>query len=117
VLIDADATDPLAAANPLAAAQPAIDQALKRDLIGPLASLNPKPGADRLAPRLRDAPGVPAAAAFGAALHVSGPEREPLLAAIEPLRTEGIDWKEAPPTLEDVFIHLMGKAHDNAPGA
>ena len=48
LLIDADATDPLAAANPLAAAQPAIDQALKRDLIGPLASLNPKPGAVEL---------------------------------------------------------------------
>src|SRR5690349_3355150 len=30
VLIDADATDPLAAANPLAAAQPAINQALQR---------------------------------------------------------------------------------------
>ncbi|HYD05418.1 MAG TPA: ABC transporter permease [Reyranella sp.] len=44
VLIDADATDPLAAANPLAAAQPAIEQALRRDLIGPLASLNPKAG-------------------------------------------------------------------------
>ena len=48
VLIDADATDPLAAANPLAAAQPAINQALQRDLIGPLASLNPKPGAVEL---------------------------------------------------------------------
>src|SRR6478672_5172023 len=48
VLIDADATDPLAAANPLASAQPAIDLALKRDLIGPLAGLNPKPGAVEL---------------------------------------------------------------------
>ena len=44
VLIDADATDPLAAANPLAAAQPAIEQALRRDLIGPLADRNPKAG-------------------------------------------------------------------------
>src|SRR6476620_2096987 len=44
VLIDADATDPLAAANPLAAAQPAIEQALRRDLIGPLAALNPRAG-------------------------------------------------------------------------
>ncbi|MBL6615398.1 MAG: ABC transporter permease [Reyranella sp.] len=39
VLIDADATDPMAAANPLAAAAPAIDQALARDLVGPLATL------------------------------------------------------------------------------
>jgi ABC-2 type transport system permease protein len=39
VLIDADATDPMAAANPLASAAPAIEQALARDLVGPLASL------------------------------------------------------------------------------
>jgi ABC-2 type transport system permease protein len=44
VLIDADATDPMAAANPLAAAQPAIEQALRRDLVGPLALRNPKAG-------------------------------------------------------------------------
>jgi ABC-2 type transport system permease protein len=46
--IDADATDPMAAANPLVAAQPAIDQALQRDLVGPLASLGVKPGAVEL---------------------------------------------------------------------
>src|SRR5215471_15739015 len=39
VLIDADATDPMAAANPLAAAKPAIEQALARDLVGPLSPL------------------------------------------------------------------------------
>src|SRR5690349_18989508 len=49
VLIDADATDPLAAANPLASAQPAIEQALRRDLIGPLADRNPKAGGVELA--------------------------------------------------------------------
>jgi ABC-2 type transport system permease protein len=48
VLIDADATDPAAAGNPLGAAQPAIEQALRRDLIGPLAGLNPKAGAVEL---------------------------------------------------------------------
>src|SRR5215475_2325244 len=45
VLIDTDATDPMAAANPLAAAQPAIDQALTRDLVGPLAGLRARPDA------------------------------------------------------------------------
>jgi len=45
VLIDADATDPMAAANPLAAAKPAIEQALARDLVGPLASLRNNPNA------------------------------------------------------------------------
>ncbi len=39
--IDADATDPMAATNPLVAAQPAIEQALARDFVGPLASLRP----------------------------------------------------------------------------
>ena len=73
------------------------------------------PGADRLAPMLRDAPGVTAAAAFGATLHVSSPDRDALLSAIAPLRTDAIAWSEAKPTLEDVFIHLMGRAHDNAP--
>ncbi|WIM09986.1 ABC transporter ATP-binding protein [Enhydrobacter sp.] len=73
------------------------------------------PGADRLAPRLRDASGVTAAAAFGTALHVCGPDREALLAAIEPFRQDAsLDWEEAEPTLEDVFIHLMGQARDNA---
>lgn len=44
ILIDADATDPTTAANPLAAAGPAIDQALRRDLIGPLEPLLSDPG-------------------------------------------------------------------------
>ena len=43
VLIDADATDPMAAANPLAAAKPAIEQALARDLVGPLSGLRNAP--------------------------------------------------------------------------
>jgi ABC-2 type transport system permease protein len=43
ILIDADATDPMAAANPLAAAGPSIAQALTRDFVGPLAGLRDKP--------------------------------------------------------------------------
>jgi len=39
ILIEADASDPTSAANPLAAAKPAIDQALAHDLVGPLESL------------------------------------------------------------------------------
>jgi ABC-2 type transport system permease protein len=37
LLIDADATDPMTIANSMAHAGPAIEQALKRDLVGPLA--------------------------------------------------------------------------------
>jgi ABC-2 type transport system permease protein len=48
ILIDADATDPMAAANPLAAAGPAINQALARDFVGPLAGLRKKADAVEL---------------------------------------------------------------------
>src|SRR5882724_9763040 len=44
IVIDTDATDPMAAANPLAAALPAIEQALARDFVGPLAGLRTRPG-------------------------------------------------------------------------
>ena len=72
-------------------------------------------GADRLAPELNGTPGVTAAAAFGATLHVCGPDRAALVKAIEPFRHDGdLTWEEAEPTLEDVFIHLMGRARDNA---
>ena len=72
------------------------------------------PGADRLAVRLRDAAGVTAAAAFGATLHVCGPDRDALLAAIAPYRGDpSLNWEEAEPTLKDIFIHLMSKARDN----
>jgi len=73
------------------------------------------PGADRLATKLNGAPGVTAAAAFGATLHVCGPDRAALTKAIEPFRRDhDLSWEEAEPTLEDVFIHLMGRARDNA---
>jgi len=69
--------------------------------------------ADKLASELAKAPGVETAAAFGAAIHVSGSDRAALEAAIAPYRGQGYRWQEAPPTLEDVFIQLMGKSEDN----
>ena len=71
------------------------------------------PGADRLAFELASKPGVQMAAPFGAALHVSGDDRKALEAAIKPYRREPYSWTEVEPTLEDVFIHLMGDARDN----
>ena len=44
VLIDADATDPTATQGPLAALQQAIDHALERELVGPLAGLKSTSG-------------------------------------------------------------------------
>jgi ABC-2 type transport system ATP-binding protein len=46
-------------------------------------------------------------APFGEALHVSGTDRSALEAAIQPYRRAPFRWTEVPPTLEDVFIHLM----------
>ena len=71
------------------------------------------PEADRLAPRLAEAPGVETAAAFGAAIHVSGEDRSALEAAIAPWRQPPYRWTEVAPTLEDVFIQLMGRSQDN----
>jgi ABC-2 type transport system ATP-binding protein len=71
------------------------------------------PGADRLAAELAGKPGVVTAAPFGAALHVSGTDRAALEAAIAPFRREPFRWSASAPTLEDVFIQLMGQAQDN----
>jgi ABC-2 type transport system ATP-binding protein len=73
------------------------------------------PRADRLARELTDKPGVDMVAPFGAALHVSGTDRAKLEQAIEPFRKEPWSWSEVPPSLEDVFIHLMrGAVGQNA---
>jgi len=70
-------------------------------------------GADRLARELATKPGVIMAAPFGAALHVSGTDRAALEAAIAPYRKPPLVWSEVQPTLEDVFIRLMGQSSDN----
>jgi ABC-2 type transport system ATP-binding protein len=70
-------------------------------------------GADRLAGDLATAPGVLMAAPFGSALHVSGPDRGALEAAIAPYRKPPLEWTEVQPTLEDVFIRLMDQSSDN----
>ena len=71
------------------------------------------PGADRLSRELAGKPGVAMAAPFGAAIHVSGTDRAALEAAIAPFRRPPFRWSEVAPTLEDVFIHLMGQSKDN----
>jgi ABC-2 type transport system ATP-binding protein len=71
------------------------------------------PGADALAQELAGKPGVEMAAPFGLELHVSGPDRAALEAAIAPYRRAPLTWTEIEPTLEDVFIHLMNRTRDD----
>jgi ABC-2 type transport system ATP-binding protein len=71
------------------------------------------PGVDRLAPDLIKDPAVEMAAPFGLALHVSGGDEGKLERALAPYRRAPFRWTRTEPTLEDVFIHLMGKVEDN----
>ncbi|HYD45904.1 MAG TPA: ABC transporter ATP-binding protein [Phenylobacterium sp.] len=73
------------------------------------------PGADRLASEIAGRPGVEMAAPFGSEVHVSGPDRAALEAAIGPYQRDGWRWSEMTPTIEDVFIHLMNRSEDNFP--
>jgi ABC-2 type transport system ATP-binding protein len=67
-----------------------------------------------LANELKERPGVDMVAPFGTSLHVSGRDEAALEAAIAPYRDRpGLDWERASPSLEDVFIDLMGHAKDN----
>ncbi|PWR19400.1 ABC transporter ATP-binding protein [Zavarzinia aquatilis] len=68
-----------------------------------------------LARRLHGLPGVELVAPFGTLLHVSGRDRQALSASIEGLAGEGLAFTASPdqPTLEDVFILLMGQSADN----
>ncbi len=72
------------------------------------------PGVAALARTLHSRPGVDRVALFGQTLHVSGQDPDLLAAALADHRaSDGLHFQPAPPTLEDVFIHLMGEARDN----
>ena len=59
---------------------------------------------------LDGAPGVTMLAPFGSALHVSGKNESALEAAIEPWRHRpDLTWRRIGPSLEDVFIFLIGR--------
>lgn len=74
------------------------------------------PRADRLARDLRGKAGIEMVSPFGAALHVSGTDRNALQKAIEPFRRDSWRWVEVEPSLEDVFIHLMRSVGSNRLG-
>ncbi|MBN8965396.1 MAG: ATP-binding cassette domain-containing protein [Rhizobiales bacterium] len=68
----------------------------------------------RISAELARTPGVDSVAPFGASLHVSGRDAAALEAAIAPYREgSALHWIRSEPSLEDVFIDLMGRAKDN----
>jgi ABC-2 type transport system ATP-binding protein len=70
-------------------------------------------GISKIAHELEHKHGVLSASAFGAAVHVSGTDRAALEQAIEPYRRDPFKWNEVSPSLEDVFIQLMGRTPDD----
>jgi ABC-2 type transport system ATP-binding protein len=71
-------------------------------------------GLSKLSDDLTGRPGVDMVAQFGTSLHVSGRDASALDAAIADYRKrKDLTWKSAEPSLEDVFIDLMGKSKDN----
>ena len=64
--------------------------------------------------RLLHLPGVVQVTPFGNSLHVAGEDAGALEAALAPFREDSrYRWERSEPTLEDVFISLMGHSKDN----
>jgi ABC-2 type transport system ATP-binding protein len=71
-------------------------------------------GLNELAEQLSRRPGIDMVAPFGTSLHVCGREEAALEAAVAPYRTRSDRiWTRSEPSLEDVFIDLMGRAKDD----
>jgi len=72
------------------------------------------PDLQSLSERLLGLPGVDMVAPFGNSLHVAGRDAEALDRAVAEFRNRpGLQWSVSQPSLEDVFISLMGKSRDN----
>lgn len=72
------------------------------------------PDLSALAEKLRLLPEVEQVAAFGNSLHVSGPDPAALARSLEPYRVGSCRWEPILSSLEDAFIHFMGRAREKA---
>jgi ABC-type multidrug transport system ATPase subunit len=72
---------------------------------------------DEAAHRLRQMPGVEAAAVFGRSVHVAGSDRAALERAIADFGHDALRWHEVEPRLEDVFIHLLSSSRHSRESA
>ena len=71
-------------------------------------------GLNKLTADLTGKPGIDMVAPFGTSLHVSGRDVAALENTIAPYKSRGdTAWHKSEPSLEDVFIELMGRAKDN----
>jgi ABC-2 type transport system ATP-binding protein len=67
-----------------------------------------------LSEKLTGQPGIDMVAPFGTSLHVSGRDQAALESSIAPWRDKPDQhWQKGAPSLEDVFIELMGRSRDN----
>jgi ABC-2 type transport system ATP-binding protein len=67
-----------------------------------------------LGDELTGKPGIDMVAPFGTSLHVCGRDKAALDATIAPYRENPLwHWQASQPSLEDVFIDLMGRSRDN----
>jgi ABC-2 type transport system ATP-binding protein len=72
------------------------------------------PDLQSLSEKLLGLPGVDMVAPFGNSLHVAGRDADALDRAVAEFRNRpDLNWSVSEPTLEDVFISLMGKSQDN----
>jgi ABC-2 type transport system ATP-binding protein len=71
-------------------------------------------GLNKLTTDLTGKSGIDMVAPFGNSLHVSGRDAAALEDAVAPYKSKGdTAWHKSEPSLEDVFIELMGRAKDN----
>jgi len=74
-------------------------------------------GVRELAAELHGKAGIEQVSVFGVTLHIGSTDEAALEAAIAPYRSRpGFNWTRSQPSLEDVFIHLMGPFREQVTG-